>query len=287
MSILTIKELLVLRGLDPKAKVKLVRHKDNRDSKSVNGELFTGSLIDWYRMTDKSLFLDYQSEQSSDVFKNADYVVAFIGEEGSTARLIGVFKNNGYDVDRKKRLGTESFYYNLEVDERFNELSERVIIDWGKSAISWHQWLDGSEKEVIAIVPGFDYMFPGYNKVTLNYNQMRDVFINKQYPEWKKMLSTVNCVYAIDDSKAEALYIGSTYNRDGIWGRWLQYANTGHGGDVELVKLIKDDPMYAEKYLKWSILEILPIDVTQDEAVKRHEMRFKEMFSSVIKLNRN
>lgn len=287
MGILTIKELLHIRGLESEAKVKLVRHKDNRSEKEVNGELLSGNLIDWYRLKDKTKFLDYQSEQSKDVFKGADYIVAFIGEENSTARLIGVFKNLGYDEDRKKRLNTDKFYYKLEIDQRFEELSEMVIIDWGKSAISWHQWLDGGEKEVIAIVPGFDYMFPGYNKVTLSFSQMRDVFINKQYPEWKKMLSNVNCVYVIDDSRSESLYIGSTYNRDGIWGRWSQYAATGHGGNVELKKLIDKDPKYAEKYFKWSILEILPIDVTQDEAVKRHEQRFKEMLPSVCKLNLN
>jgi hypothetical protein len=101
------------------------------------------------------------------------------------------------------------------------------------------------------------------------------------------MLSSVNCVYVIDDSKSESLYIGSTYNRDGIWGRWSQYAATGHGGNVELKKLIDKDPKYAEEHFKWSILEILPIDVTQDEAVKRHEQRFKEMLPSVCKLNLN
>lgn len=287
MGILTIKELLHIRGLESGAKVKLVRHKDNRSEKEVNGELISGNLIDWYRLKDKTKFLDYQSEQSKDVFKGADYIVAFIGEENSTARLIGVFKNLGYDEDRKQRLNSDKFYYKLEIDRRFEELSERVIIDWGKSAISWHQWLDSGEKEVIAIVPGFDHMFPGYNKVTLSFSQMRDVFINKQYPEWKKMLSSVNCVYVIDDSKSESLYIGSTYNRDGIWGRWSQYAATGHGGNVELKKLIDKDPKYAEKHFKWSILEILPIDVTQDEAVKRHEQRFKEMLPSVCKLNLN
>lgn len=287
MGILTIKELLLIRGLESGAKVKLVRHKDNRYEKEVNGKSVSGNLIDWYRMSDKSQFLDYQSEQSKDVFKGADYIVAFIGEENSTARLIGVFRNLGYDEERKKKLGTDKFYYKLEIDPRFDVLSEKVIIDWGKSAISWHQWLDSGEKEVIAIVPGFDYMFPGYNKVTLSFSQMRDVFINKQYPEWKKMLSGVNCVYVIDDSKSQSIYIGSTYNREGIWGRWSEYAHTGHGGNVELEKLIEKDSQYAEKYFKWSILEILPIDVTQDEAVKRHEQRFKEMLPSVCKLNLN
>ena len=64
MGILTIKELLLIRGLESGAKVKLVRHKDNRYEKEVNGKSVSGNLIDWYRMSDKSQFLDYQSEQS-------------------------------------------------------------------------------------------------------------------------------------------------------------------------------------------------------------------------------
>ena len=77
---ITIQELLYNRGLDRKASVKLVRHKDRR--------------IDLYNMyrTGRNAFLEYQNTQSRDIFKDVDYIVSFIGENGVLARFIGVYK---------------------------------------------------------------------------------------------------------------------------------------------------------------------------------------------------
>ena len=67
---ITIQELLFNRGLDSKAKIKLVRHKH------------TGKdLYNLYRYK-RSEFIDYQNSQKKDVFKGVDYIVSFIGEEG-------------------------------------------------------------------------------------------------------------------------------------------------------------------------------------------------------------
>lgn len=51
----------------------------------------------------------------------------------------------------------------------------------------------------------------------------------------EKMLSAVNCIYIITDRKTGKNYIGSTYGKEGIWGRWKEYAKTGgHGNNVTL-----------------------------------------------------
>ena len=73
---ITIQELLYNRGLDRKAKVKLVRHKDARCD-----------LYEKYR-TNQEWFFTYQSSQANPVFKDTDYIVSFIGEEGISSRFI-------------------------------------------------------------------------------------------------------------------------------------------------------------------------------------------------------
>lgn len=53
------------------------------------------------------------------------------------------------------------FQYKLERVELFEELVGCLVIDWGLSTRSWHQWL--KPKEIIEILPkGFVRYFPGY-----------------------------------------------------------------------------------------------------------------------------
>lgn len=283
MDIITIRQLLGIHGLDTTRRIKLVRHKDNRETIVINGKEVIGTPQDWYR-NNHDIFLDYQSEQSRDVFKDVDYIVSFIGEDSSTARFLGVFKVLGYDSERMKN--TNSFCYHMEEVPGFESLSERVIIDWGVAAISWHQWLNKNDKEVIGIVSGFEHQFPGYNNVSLSLAAMKEIILVKKYPEWLQMLSAVNCIYVIADSKSESVYIGSTYGRNGILGRWTEYAKTGHGNDVTLQELINADPNYATRYFTWSILEVLPINISSTEAVSR-ETRYKQMLGKACKLNNN
>jgi hypothetical protein len=65
---ITIQELLFNRGLDKKARTKLVRHKDSRR------DLYT-----LYRYN-KEEFLAYQKHQGRNIFKDLDFIVSFIGE---------------------------------------------------------------------------------------------------------------------------------------------------------------------------------------------------------------
>ena len=235
MAIIKIGELLKLRGLDINKRIKLVRHKDARQKQFINGVEVEGNPYDWYR-NDKDKFIAYQSEQHRDVFKNVDYIVSFIGENGTIARFIGIYKIEGPDNERN----TNKYCYKITEVEGFDELKERIIIDWGPSTISWHQWLnDKNDKEIIEITPGFDHIFPGYEKIALTLAQLKNIILEKEYPEWKKMLSAVNCIYIITDRKTGKNYIGSTYGKEGIWGRWKEYAKTGgHGNNVTLQKFL-------------------------------------------------
>lgn len=263
MAIIKIGELLKLRGLDINKRIKLVRHKDARQKQFINGVEVEGNPYDWYR-NDKDKFIAYQSEQHRDVFKNVDYIVSFIGENGTIARFIGIYKIEGPDNERN----TNKYCYKITEVEGFDELKERIIIDWGPSTISWHQWLnDKNDKEIIEITPGFDHIFPGYEKIALTLAQLKNIILEKEYPEWKKMLSAVNCIYIITDRKTGKNYIGSTYGKEGIWGRWKEYAKTGgHGNNVTLQKLYDQDNSYPNNF-SWSILETLSISISSYEAI--------------------
>lgn len=168
MAILTIGKILKEAGLDTSKRIKLVRHKDNRSELMIDGKVVNGNPYDWY-INDRKSFIAYQSEQSEERFKNADYIVSFIGEDGTTARMVGVYRVLGLDKERMERVNNGHFFYQMEEVDGFDELNERVIIDWGKSAINWHQWLDKNDKEIIAIErKGIDWVCPDYDQIKLS-----------------------------------------------------------------------------------------------------------------------
>lgn len=285
-SILTIRNVLALAGLDITKRIKLVRHKDSRDAITINGAIVVGNPYDWY-LNDREKFIAYQSEQHKDIFKDVDYVVSFIGEDGTLARMVGVYQILGRDTERETLAGVDKFCYKMVELDGFDEFNERVIVDWGKSARTFHQWLDKNDKSIVAVErKGFDWVCPDYEEISLTYGELSHI-INEDLDAWKRKLTVVNGIYVISDRKTGKLYVGSTYNRDGIWGRWEDYARTGHGGDVKLASLIAEDSDYAKDNFVWSILQTLPLNVSDREAI-RVETLWKNMLGrSVCILNRN
>ena len=81
-----------------KKRVRLIRHKDNRKVKVIDGKEYANSLYDIY-LHDNDVFMAYQSEQVKKRLLNVDYIVAFIGEEGVSSRFVGVYKNCGVIKD--------------------------------------------------------------------------------------------------------------------------------------------------------------------------------------------
>ncbi len=275
--IITIQELLKGRNdeFDKSTKIKLVRHKENKATIKFLEETYMGSLYHMYRY-DHSLFLKYQSHQATENFCNVDYIVSFIGENGQESRFVGVFKNCGHvAVDEKTSM------FDFQEVKGFEILTERVIINWGESAISWHQWWK-NDKEVTRIDKGISNdkvpPFIRYEDVVLNYEQLKRI-IDTQNSEWKSKLEACNCIYLILDKSNGKHYVGSTYNKQGIWGRWGVYAETGHGNDISLKELLDKDPLYAQKYFQWSILEILPLNIVDTVAIDRESL-YKEKFGT-------
>lgn len=288
MATLTISKILEWAEIDLTKRIKLVRHKAAENTQTIDGKPVDGTPNDWYR-EDPAKFVAYQSEQKADRFKGVDYIVSFIGEEGTTARLVGVYQILGYDEEREQRVATGKVYYNMApVKGAIDEYNERVIIDWGKSALSWHQWLKKNDKTVIAIErKGIDWVCPSYEEIKLPYEQLARI-IKGNIDVWKHKLTACNCIYAISDSKTGKLYIGSTYSKEhGIWGRWKEYANTGHGGNAELIKLLSKDPNYAKENFTWSILQTLPLGISENEAVRIETLWKNKLGREVCKLNKN
>lgn len=264
------------------SRIKLVRHyRSDVQPNSFIYNKYKGSVYKLYR-TDYALFKEWQSEQSDSDMKNVDYLVVFLAEEGCECRFIGVFRNNGL-----KRPTCEGFSeYNLEEVEGFEGLKDKVVIDWGKGTRSWMQKWQSTKnvRRIDQVNTGDDIpYFIRYEDVILSFSQLQKVVEDK---EWKSKLESLNCVYMILDKETGKQYVGVTYKdmkpgvKNGILGRWTEYAQTGHGNNKLLVELLaREGNNYAEQNFQWTILETLPLNVTPKVAIDRESL-YKKKFGT-------
>jgi len=276
-------DLLKSCGFNLNCSFKLVRHKLSNEcmEKLINNDLFE----------------EYQRINGEERFE-CDYLISFIAKESKKALFWGIFKVNGKINANKanikdeylKELYNNDFsnyvYYDLQKQSGFEDLEQRVIIDWGGSTRAWVQ--KKCDKEIIEIKPkGFVEDFSGYLNFVLPFKKLERIVINSDANYmWKNKLSSVSGIYLILDKETGKQYIGSAYGENGIWGRWVNYIKTGSGGNKYLIELLKNNEKYKYNF-QFTILQTLPINLKADEVIEYEEL-YKEKFGSrAFGLNRN
>jgi len=121
--------------------------------------------------------------------------------------------------------------------------------------------------------------FPGSNNIDIEYTKLKHIFqITK--PDWKSTLEHIDGIYLITDTKNGKKYVGSAYGGEGIWSRWKNYIDNGHGGNKDLKRLIKKKGLkYAEKNFKFAILETYKFGTSED-TIHSRESYWKDVFMS-------
>lgn len=278
---ITIKKILEIYGVDS-SKVKLVRH--------GNKEIPVRETF----LSDIKRFEAYQRFQAPNKFGNSKSIAVFAPYYKTTGIFLGLwdiqgclktedFTNEIIKELEKHNLPEDWFdiavRYDLKRNKSLDDLSERLIIEWGHSTVSWVQ---SKDKEVIEIKGKKSIGdFQSFSLVDINHKELKNIF---DFPDtnltWLKALSSVNGVYLIKDKSTGKLYVGSAYGESGIYGRWAAYAKNGHGGNLELKDL---DPTNFQ----FSILEIVPGTATADSVIEC-ENRWKEKLGTRnFGLNRN
>lgn len=284
--IISIQELFrgIHKGFDESKKIKMIRLKD-REGKIMIGNVEQSLDLIYIYKFHRNQFEEYFKEETKPIFDDAEYVVAFIGEDGTDSRLVGVYENHGLNAAKSKKLSLN--YYDLEPIQEFGHLFDRVVVDWGLHQQQWHQWWN-NVKFVTSIDGFIDKSIPrflSYEDVILRHDELKAIF-NRKDSQWKEKLQSVNCIYAIIDNSNGKLYIGSTYGESGIWGRWQEYANSGHGDNIELKNLIDKDSKYANHF-QWIILEVLPLKISSEKAIMRENFYKEKFLTRVFGYNRN
>lgn len=275
MSLLHFSDILEKAGLDP-AKVKLIRH-------SLGDKDFSKCYY-----SEPQMVWEYTRIQKPGFSKGYDYWCVFVSGEGTTARLFACYKVNGAvsatpDLEPvgfplEGRFEGKYDYFDLEPVDNLKEYEHRLVIEWGRAALSWHQ-KGTTEKDILAIDSPVKKPFIGYDKVVLTYAELKEVVENRDvYELWQAALSAVNAVYLIVDTKSGQQYVGSAYGKDGLLGRRI-YVDSLHGHNKLMKEVICAHPD-RYKFFQFSILQILPKTLTDDEVIHTESL-WKEKLQSI------
>lgn len=281
MAILYFSDVLKKVGLDP-AKVKLIRH-------ALTDKGFKSCY-------DKNMVLEYTRQQKNGFSKNYDYWCVFISGKGTLAKLFACYKV-GNSVPDTPDIMPEHFphpewfqgenaYFDLEYVDLLKDYEGRLMIDWGNSARMWHQ-RGTTEKPIMAIQADEKRVFSGFENLILTYDELKEIVENPTvYEAWHTALSSVNAIYLIVDRETGKQYVGSAYGKEGLLGRWACYVNSLHGNNKLMKELICT---YPERYhhFQFSILQILPKTVTDDEVIQTESLFKKKLLSIAFGMNDN
>lgn len=128
--------------------------------------------------------------------------------------------------------------------------------------------------------------FPGYKSVLLSYNNLLTI-VNRSNLSWKSALCNVAGVYLITDTSNGKLYIGSAYGGEGIWQRWVNYAENGHGGNKEIKNLLNEKGYFHANHFQFSIVEVCDVDSRPEDVIEK-ENHWKEVLQTrKFGLNKN
>jgi hypothetical protein len=282
---MNIVELLKSRGLKTKKSTKMIRHTDHEDYPVS-------------KMTKEQLEF-YQQCQSKPVFRCCNYVVSFLGLERMKAKFIGVYKVKDEEPLKRKPLPEnyhyppvvedDGYFYKLEKVSGFEDLEDRVIIEWG-NGIQWAQWLDEKKaKEVFEILPpGYVRPFPGYFDFILEFDKLREIVNSPDSNrEWHTALSAVAGVYLIVDTKTGNQYVGSAYGENSIIGRWTRYTKDGHGGNAKLQELLSERSSEYAANFSFAILQTVSKSLSRKEVIARENVWKDKLGSRAFGLNLN
>ena len=265
-------------GISP-ADVRLIRHKDNRTKKGH-------SLYELWR-DNRPVFEEDQSRQAVQNRKKLTtaYWAVFVANTNNETMFVGLYavSYRGLLEQDKPMINRDGIdlagkvdCYDLSLQETLSDFIGKLIIDWGTGMLAWVQYADRNDKLVLELRSEFkEPDFPGF----LNFIQPLSK-LNNMAASWVAALKSSRGVYLLTCPKTKELYVGSAYGEGGFWGRWQNYIDTGHGGNVGLQSREPSD-------YQVSILEVAGSSATIDDILAMEGRWQSKLQSRDMGLNRN
>jgi len=269
---LTFNTILKQENIDP-ATVQLVRHQDAR---AILGR----TPYDLWRAGDGRLEL-YQRIQKKEKFEVGNFLASFVATPSGDTLFVGLFRVSGIGIAPSETIDpvveedrAGMHLYDIQREDRLSEYVGHLVIDWGKGYIIWAQSAASNEKQVLEIRKEIkEEAFPGFTRFCCDLNQIASIPLS-----WQEVLKHVRGVYLLVCKDTGKHYIGSAKGEESLWGRFCEYAKTGHGGNVELKRL-------GLKNFQVTVLEVVNSDTQEIEQIEAAWKR--KLLSREFGLNKN
>ncbi len=234
-------------------------------------------------------FPAWQEDQSQKNFES-EQVLSLISLGGQRWLFAGLYEQQGRNPHPSN---AERFQYSLREFPGQKALIGRLIVHWDrKGARSSYRWLEsmgciGVESYSTEKVPF--KAFPGWGQPWfLRWTELLAIAANT-IEDWQLRLSDVKGVYLITDECNKDCrgkqYVGIASGSKGIWGRWSDYAKTGHGGNVKLRALLAKRGDDHARHFIYTILETAPSTATVTYLTEREQYWMRVLGSKANGLN--
>jgi hypothetical protein len=238
---------------------------------------------------DASAFLTYQSIQG---VKNrprlaARYWASFVVTPSQSTLFVGLYEvewagSCAPDMIDPLRLapvsqggGQADLYTQMPV-EAASTLAGRLSIEWGAGTRSWIQRADSQSKAILEIARTFrEEAFPGFGRFIRNLSMIETLPSG-----WLSALRSARGIYLLTCPRTREQYVGSATGEEGFLGRWLSYAQDGHGGNVGLKSRDPSDYQVC-------ILEVAGSAATVEDILAIEQLWKAKLQSREMGLNRN
>lgn len=221
-------------------------------------------------------FKKWQEWQTKRNFK-CDMVVSLIHLRQDKWLFVGVYKILG-----SKKKAPKYIAYKTKLIKGHSELIGRVVVQHKR--IGRASYLigrkDGGEFYLSELTEKKLTIenFPGYGNICISFNKL-EIIINQHEQTWYGALASARGVYLITDTKTGKQYVGSATGDSGIWQRWSDYVNNGHGGNRDLIKVLKMHDNTYKMNFQYSILEIADSNAN-DKHIEGRERYWKDVLKT-------
>jgi hypothetical protein len=291
------KDLLIKKGI-ALGDVLVLRH--SPEEPELN------KIIGWLASERPELFNAYQQTQKKSVenimakMSGSGYVASFIGHGPGKALFVGLYSIGGTksltrseywqkpEYEELKDFGMEGFseedprssilWFELSLTEFYSSWKGKLVIDWPPQDRNWYRHAEKDKNifNVFSILEesALDAAMPEWDQIVLSWKQL-EVLPSR----WRSTLSQWRGIYYIFDSSDGKGYVGSAYGESNIYGRWVNYAKSGHGGN----KLLK--PRDPDSF-HFSILQRVSPDLSSEDII-RLESTWKERLHTRVPFGLN
>lgn len=270
-------DLLIREGIDV-TKVVVMRHRPTAPQ--------LRAVLPWLAAENRAAFNAYQQTQVPTVEKalqalnGQGYIASFIGQKPGKATFAGLYHiassrpltreqfQSIPEYDLLDKLGNNGFgdgetretieFFDLVETDFYSHWEGKLIIDWPPPERSWWRRAERNIMPISAILEESAFVrgMPAWEEINLSWSELALL-----PSSWKDALSYWRGIYFIHDQSDGRGYVGSAYGEGNLLGRWLNYAASGHGGNV----LLRDrDPTN----FRFSILQRLSPDLAADDVIR-------------------